>query len=109
MDVCLVETATHDSLWSIEAGGAMVRRQVEVPSNQPELDLWGLPVSMKSGLRDRNNVDGHAEVAELCQLVSMKSGLGDRNNGSPRKAVLTRDFTNVCERSAPQAPAPPLC
>ena len=25
------------------------------PSNQPELDLWGLPVSMKSGLRDRNN------------------------------------------------------
>ena len=39
----------------------------------------------------------------------MKSGLRDRNNGSPRKAVLTRDFTNVCERSAPQTPASPLC
>ncbi len=43
------------------------------------------------------------------QLVSMKSGLGDRNNGSPRKAVLTRDFTKVCERSVPQTPATPLC
>ena len=39
----------------------------------------------------------------------MKSGLGDRNNGSPRKAVLTRDFTKVCERSVPQTPATPLC
>ena len=39
----------------------------------------------------------------------MKSGLRDRNNGSPRKAVLARDFTNVCERSASQAPASPLC
>ena len=63
---------------------------------------------MKSGLRDRNN--------ELCWVVSkglscvsMKSGLGDRNNGSPRKAVLTRDFTKVCERSVPQTPATPLC
>ena len=42
-------------------------------------------------------------------VVSMKSGLGDRNNGSPRKAVLTRDFTSFCERSVPQAPATPLC
>ena len=39
------------------------------PSNQPELDLWGLPVSMKSGLGDRNN---HAilEVAEQLRLAS---------------------------------------
>ena len=45
-------------------------------------------VSMKSGLRDRNNVDGHAEVAELCQLVSMKSGLGDRNNHAQLQSML---------------------
>ena len=43
------------------------------------------------------------------RYVSMKSGLRDRNNRSPRKAGPTRDFTNVCERSVPQAPAPPLC
>ena len=42
-------------------------------------------------------------------IVSMKSGLGDRNNGSPRKAVLTRDFTKVCERSVSRTPATPLC
>ena len=47
----------------------------------------------------------------LCSddVVSMESGLRDRNNGSPRKAVLTRDFTNVCERCVSQAPASPLC
>ena len=90
-------------------------------------------VSMKSGLGDRNNrpsqggaVDIHVCLNEVrswrpeqcpdgpfCMAtsreVSMKSGLGDRNNGSPRKAVLTRDFTKVCERSVPQAPATPLC
>ena len=66
-------------------------------------------VSMKSGLGDRNNLPRVAAVATVPFYVSMKSGLGDRNNGSPRKAVLTRDFTKVCERSAPQAPAPPLC
>ena len=65
-------------------------------------------VSMKSGLRDRNNLErGYFEKAKV--NVSMKSGLRDRNNGSPRKAVLTRDFTNVCERSAPQTPTTTLC
>ena len=66
-------------------------------------------VSMKSGLGDRNNEDNTPRRMAALICVSMKSGLGDRNNGSPRKAVLTRDFTKVCERSAPQAPAPPLC
>ena len=66
-------------------------------------------VSMKSGLRDRNNRTTAALHVRSPEVVSMKSGLRDRNNGSPRKAVLTRDFTNVCERSAPQAPATPLC
>ena len=64
---------------------------------------------MKSGLRDRNNRGCRNTPDATGPRVSMKSGLGDRNNGSPRKAVLTRDFTKVCERSAPQAPAPPLC
>ena len=64
---------------------------------------------MKSGLGDRNNGGSSSRVERVSEWVSMKSGLGDRNNGSPRKAVLTRDFTNVCERSAPQTPAPPLC
>ena len=64
---------------------------------------------MESGLGDRNNLCLlGARFPGLCG-VSMESGLGDRNNGSPREAVLTRDFTNVCERSAPQAPATPLC
>ena len=63
---------------------------------------------MKSGLRDRNNIIEAAKMPTI-DYVSMKSGLRDRNNGSPRKAVLTRDFTNVCERSALQAPATPLC
>ena len=66
-------------------------------------------VSMKSGLRDRNNALVTSIYVQMMYNVSMKSGLRDRNNGSPRKAVLTRDFTNVCERSAPQAPATPLC
>ena len=63
---------------------------------------------MKSGLRDRNNV---VELRDFPveAIVSMKSGLRDRNNGSPRKAVLTRNFTSFCERSAPQTPATPLC
>ena len=63
---------------------------------------------MKSGLGDRNNGDVGFGVLGG-DPVSMKSGLGDRNNGSLRKAVLTRDFTNVCERCAPQTPATPLC
>ena len=67
-------------------------------------------VSMKSGLGDRNNPEKPLRHwPQLGPGVSMKSGLGDRNNGSPRKAVLTRDFTKVCERSVPQAPATPLC
>ena len=63
---------------------------------------------MKSGLRDRNNAL-LAQAVRRITAVSMKSGLRDRNNGSPRKAVLTRNFTKVCERSAPQTPATPLC
>ena len=63
---------------------------------------------MESGLGDRNNNPGRLH-GRHGGVVSMESGLGDRNNGSPREAVLTRDFTNVCERSAPQAPATPLC
>ena len=63
---------------------------------------------MKSGLRDRNNSTALG-VLYPDPFVSMKSGLRDRNNGSPRKAVLTRDFTSFCERSTPQAPATPLC
>ena len=66
-------------------------------------------VSMKSGLRDRNNDPTDMGEAFWAVVVSMKSGLRDRNNGSPREAVLTRDFTKVCERCAPQTPAPPLC
>ena len=63
---------------------------------------------MESGLRDRNNTITPQRVPTT-QYVSMESGLRDRNNGSPRKAVLTRDFTNVCERCVSQAPASPLC
>ena len=37
-------------------------------------------VSMKSGLRDRNNVRHLFEVEFTVGLVSMKSGLRDRNN-----------------------------
>ena len=64
---------------------------------------------MKSGLGDRNNTTSGDGSGQHLQPVSMKSGLGDRNNRSPRQAVLTRDFTKVCERSASQAPATPLC
>ena len=63
---------------------------------------------MKSGLRDRNNAL-LAQAVRRITAVSMKSGLRDRNNGSPRKAVLTRDFTSVGERCVSQAPASPLC
>ena len=38
-------------------------------------------VSMKSGLRDRNNWCSD-EPVRLDVIVSMKSGLGDRNNSS---------------------------
>ena len=65
-------------------------------------------VSMKSGLKDRNNRGGSRQTKPKKE-VSMKSGLKDRNNGSPRKAVLTSNFTSVCERSAPQSPATTLC
>ena len=64
---------------------------------------------MKSGLRDRNNVVAKLPSVGSARVVSMKSGLRDRNNGSPRKAVLTRNFTSFCERSAPQTPAVTLC
>ena len=37
-------------------------------------------VSMKSGLRDQNNA-GPIPKCSVCGKVSMKSGLGDRNNG----------------------------
>ena len=66
-------------------------------------------VSMKSGLRDRNNWARQIYLVRRMTKVSMKSGLRDRNNGSPRKAALTRNFTNVCERCVSQAPATPLC
>ena len=39
-------------------------------------------VSMKSGLRDRNNAVDEAINRLYAQLVSMKSGLRDRNNGA---------------------------
>ena len=43
--------------------------------------LEGRLVSMKSGLRDRNNPNGFKFVGKLDALVvSMKSGLRDRNN-----------------------------
>mgnify|MGYP001685634604 FL=1 len=38
-------------------------------------------VSMKSGLRDRNNMDYLKEIQSTYKPVSMKSGLRDRNNG----------------------------
>ena len=63
---------------------------------------------MKSGLRDRNNIM-HVRESLRDIIAAMKSGLRDRNNGSPRKAVLTRNFTSFCERSAPQTPAVTLC
>ena len=67
------------------------RRLNEVRSKRPEQS--GLPavggessdaaVSMKSGLRDRNNewLTGYGETC--WHLVSMKSGLRDRNNSNP--------------------------
>ena len=36
---------------------------------------------MKSGLRDRNNMDYLKEIQSTYKPVSMKSGLRDRNNG----------------------------
>ena len=39
------------------------------------------PVSMKSGLGDRNNKARATTYITPVGLVSMKSGLGDRNNG----------------------------
>ena len=41
-----------------------------------------IAVSMKSGLRDRNNIDLRVKAA-VEQKVSMKSGLRDRNNKKP--------------------------
>ena len=40
------------------------------------------PVSMKSGLGDRNNTTQEI-LDRLNDWVSMKSGLGDRNNATP--------------------------
>ena len=45
------------------------------------VELRDFPVvSMKSGLRDRNNRQAAAPQSEPVLPVSMKSGLGDRNN-----------------------------
>ena len=72
------------------------------------INITPVPVSMKSGLEDRNNKIEDIYVG-LIEAVSMKSGLEDRNNGSPRKAALTRDFTSTCELSASPGPIKPLC
>ena len=44
--------------------------------------LLGLDVSMKSGLRDRNNRLHPGGGESTWKTVSMKSGLRDRNNSS---------------------------
>ena len=98
------DDVTRRRLVSMKSGLRDRNNPCTSPANRPVLAA----VSMKSGLRDRNNrmrLDRRSHPSR----VSMKSGLRDRNNGSPRKAVLTRNFTKVCERSAPQTPATPLC
>ena len=60
----------------------------EVRSWRPEqsvvVDVSGIDdteiVSMKSGLRDRNNRDSVDNIVSSIKCVSMKSGLRDRNN-----------------------------
>ena len=42
--------------------------------------MKAVSVSMKSGLRDRNNVPGTQTALAHALEVSMKSGLRDRNN-----------------------------
>ena len=44
------------------------------------LALEGRLVSMKSGLRDRNNCANGEKTKNASKTVSMKSGLRDRNN-----------------------------
>ena len=51
---------------------------VPIPANKEAL----ITVSMKSGLRDRNNDSLGLAFTDQGTFVSMKSGLGDRNNGS---------------------------
>ena len=45
-------------------------------------------VSMKSGLRDRNNWARQIYLVRRMTKVSMKSGLRDRNNAGDRQAAL---------------------
>ena len=45
-----------------------------------EAAITALLVSMKSGLRDRNNSVSWSHDSACGHIVSMKSGLGDRNN-----------------------------
>ena len=46
-------------------------------------------VSMKSGLRDRNNERAEESLLTVQEIVSMKSGLRDRNNAV---AALTQHW-----------------
>ena len=48
---------------------------------------------MKSGLRDRNNMDYLKEIQSTYKPVSMKSGLRDRNNELPTLKI-TRTLTS---------------
>ena len=44
------------------------------------------PVSMESGLEDRNNVDAFKRRYKELREVSMESGLEDRNNVTHRRS-----------------------
>ena len=65
-------------------------------------------VSMKSGLEGGKIGLDPLQAVEAresqCSPV-WKTG----TIGSPREAVLTRNFTSTCERSAPQTPTTTLC
>ena len=57
-----------------------------------------MPVSMKSGLGDRNNENTMDIVVTELGNVSMKSGLGDRNNWqSPSRTCLSRAHAGLNE------------
>ena len=48
------------------------------------MDTAFMPVSMKSGLEDRNNKNSFVMLGNGKFVVSMKSGLEDRNNRAGR-------------------------
>ena len=64
----------------------------------------GHPVSMKSGLEDRNNEVVATQTVQDFRFVSMKSGLEDRNNrfhqvGSPGKDRLVSMKSGLEDRN----------